>query len=105
MGPFKWTPDLKKFYHGPGVNDLSIVVFVQNGQTREVYQSMMVSNLADPGVVTAIEPVGAADFILYPNPSQQHVTVRMSVPASQEVPLTLFNPVGVAVEKGQYCDW
>ncbi len=83
FGPFVWTPDVQKFYN-PGTNDLAIVAFLQNEETKEVYQSAMIGNLADPdpSLVTAVEPVALGSAIVYPVPANDEFTISLPKPAT-----------------------
>ncbi len=62
---------------------LTVVVFLQNEDTKEVYQAFA-KDVPAPGVVTAIEPITADNIKVYPNPSDQEFTIELPSPAQPE---------------------
>ena len=93
-GTFKWIPEN---LHS---NTLTVVVFLQNEDTKEVYQAFIYDDVAAPTPVTEIQPITADRIRVYPNPSDQEFTVELPVPAQQSMKLTMANQLGQFTEVG-----
>jgi hypothetical protein len=98
LGTFKWTP-APPFATG---DTYSVVVFLQDEVTKEVYQSDLFPNITPPSspTVTAIEPIGPDDIRVYPNPADQEFTIELPSPAQQSMKVTVANQVGQFTELG-----
>jgi hypothetical protein len=94
-GSFKWVPD-----NLHNSDSLTVVVFLQNEETKEVYQAFVKSFPAPTSVITAIEPITADNIKVYPNPSDQEFTIELPSPAQQSMNITLANQLGQFTEMG-----
>lgn len=101
FGPYTIDPELIKLY--APANDLNIVAFLQNEATKEVYQTEVVSNVQDPPVVTGLsEAVEAGLLKIYPNPTSDELHIELPASLNQDIPFTLFDPVGRTVYNGEF---
>jgi hypothetical protein len=85
-------------------DDLAVVVFLQDEETREVYQTE-IKGINDPDVTTGIEDMNKA-FNVYPNPADKEMTIELPEISSQPASLKMFDQMGKIVnqsvfEKGQ----
>lgn len=71
---FEYTVNLKRT-HIEEITDLEVVCFVQNLETREIFQSASASVTVD-GVSTANDNNEAALIKMYPNPAKGQVTLQ-----------------------------
>ncbi len=93
FGPFVWTPDPAKLYLPKG--DLAVAVFLQQEDApNEVYQVDIVKNLAEPPVITGLEPIPAEQIIVYPNPANHEMNVLLPGTLKQSAPLQLIDMTG-----------
>jgi hypothetical protein len=78
--------------------DISIIAFVQNNITREVYQAV-VSGINDVSV--GIETVYGeqASFILYPNPSSGRLVIAFGEPLSGREEIEILDQTGSVLRK------
>ena len=90
---FTWTPDSTTMY-GSQIRNLGIVAFLQNADTKEVFQSILVDNLNNPSVVTGLEPISPDQIYLYPNPADQKITIELPGVLTQDMPMHLTDQVG-----------
>ncbi|MEQ8925944.1 MAG: PKD domain-containing protein, partial [Fulvivirga sp.] len=59
-------------------NNLVAVVFVQDEETKEIYQAEII-DLPDPGTITSISnDLGLTSFNLYPNPANTQLNLQVS---------------------------
>jgi len=76
--------------------NLSVVVFVQNEDTKEVLQAAMLehpSNLPT-AIVTGTEPSFSQQTSLYPNPADHQLIIHMPQAARKDMPLSIFDTFG-----------
>jgi len=79
-------------------DQLYVVVFIQNRDTKEVYQTAT----NDPDALST--PVGIfmqaknLDLLLFPNPASKHANIAFSEPLTERSTLQVFNHMGVLVE-------
>ena len=100
FGPFTWVPEPSLFY-APNTDDLAIGVFLQNEDTKEIYQSEIVFNLDDPVVtVTSLEDLLPEDVLAYPNPANEQLTVELPARFDQPIRLRMVDQLGRALEAG-----
>jgi hypothetical protein len=92
FGPFVYTPDASQLYSVS--DDLYVVAFLQNENTKDVYQSEFTALLSDPSVVTGFEPEFYQNIAVFPNPADHELTVQLPEPAKAAVPLRMFDPMG-----------
>ncbi|MFN5168842.1 MAG: T9SS type A sorting domain-containing protein, partial [Cyclobacteriaceae bacterium] len=100
FGPFIWVPEPSLFY-SPNTNDLAIGVFLQNEDTKEIFQSEIVFNLNDPIVtVTGLENLLPEDVLTYPNPANEQLTVELPGEFDQPLQIRLVDQTGRATDGG-----
>ena len=97
-----WTPDPAIFYRPTsGAPNLSVIIFLQNEITKEVYQAEVISNIPYPPIITGLEDILTAEQVgVFPNPADQELTVRLPVEATRRIELQLVDQMGRAVFKG-----
>jgi hypothetical protein len=89
------------------VTNLAVVVFIQDRETKRVYQSKIdldPDNL--PTLVTGVEPELGKQIKVYPNPADQSVTVEMPATVKQQTGIKMFDMAGhevqsTVLEKGE----
>lgn len=90
-----WTPQAFNF------NNLGALVFLQNPNTREVYQSQLLyplTNVPPPNVITGIEDI--AEYItIYPNPANESFEIELPVKADHRIAVNLIDPVGRSAQQ------
>lgn len=95
FGPFKWWPEPSKLYPDP--DDLIIAVFVQESTPPfEVYQVELYDTppIADPTVVTGLEPIPAEQILVYPNPANNEMTVQLPGLLAKPAAVNLIDQTG-----------
>lgn len=92
FGPFVWTPT--KLYPDPG--DLAVAVFLQSeAYPFEVYQVGWVkTGIADPPTVTGLEPIDPSQVLVFPNPANNEMTIRLPGQLSQAASVQLVDQTG-----------
>jgi hypothetical protein len=77
------------------VNNLAIVAFVQDVNSREIFQAAIE---LDPGylpvLVTGVETLLAEQISVYPNPASKQFRVELPTPAIHDVNIQLIDQVG-----------
>jgi hypothetical protein len=97
VGTFNYIP---KNLHS---NELTVVIFLQNETTKEVYQADLIDNLTVNNVVTGIEPT-AENIKLYPNPADQELTIELPSPVKETTTLRLANQWGQFTEMSSFSE-
>jgi hypothetical protein len=92
FGPFTWTPDAAKLF--APANDLMVVAFIQDEVTKEIYQSELVSNLADPPLVTGIKDLLPEQIQIYPNPVNREMRIELPAIVQNDVDIQMIDQVG-----------
>ncbi|NJN42490.1 MAG: T9SS type A sorting domain-containing protein [Flammeovirgaceae bacterium] len=99
FGPFVWHPDVAKLYNP--VNDFAVIAFLQNAETKEIYQAEIVNNVSDPPIVTGLELQNMADRIsVYPNPADEVITVLLPGKAGLDIPVQMIDQLGKSIITG-----
>jgi Secretion system C-terminal sorting domain len=100
---FGWTPDPRALYPLSGSTDnLSVIVFLQNDSTKEVYQTefkKLAYNV--PAVITGLEPIPDNEVKIFPNPADQQFTIEIPGVASTDLNIRLVDPVGRMIPSGK----
>lgn len=95
FGPFNWYPEKARMY-GPN-DDIAVIVFLQNEDTREILQSEIMEDIADPPLVTGINrDINSIEHVaIYPNPADDEITVELPSPAANKMRLQIASQIGV----------
>jgi hypothetical protein len=96
FGPFEWTPDASRLYPGSTNSkpNLAVVAFLQNGVTKEVYQSAMVLNLNYPAVVTGLGEMLIDDISIYPSPANRQLTISLPNLSTHAIEIQVVDQFG-----------
>ena len=81
-------------------DDIALVAFLQDENTKEVHQSELKSGLKVPAVVTGIEEILPEQVNVYPNPASSEFKVELPSIVQNEVKLHLIDMTGRKYEKG-----
>ena len=94
FGPYVWMPDTKKLY--PATGDIKVAVFLQQEDAPyEVYQVELYKlPITEPSVVTGLEPIPADEIIVYPNPANHEMNIKLPGVLAQPAALQLFDQIG-----------
>jgi hypothetical protein len=88
------------------VTDLAIITFVQDEDTREVYQAFIdefPTNLPDPNLITGIEDPGYEDRInLFPNPANDVLNIQLPAVVSSATRIQMIDSYGRAVQENSF---
>jgi hypothetical protein len=76
-------------------NNLSVIFWVQNMQTREVLQSVWATNTSSTDEIEA----GQGIISLYPNPSTDHAFIHFNVTKAHNCSIEIFNQTGQLVRQ------
>jgi hypothetical protein len=96
---FSWTPDKTKFYGSP-IGNISIVAFLQDFNTKEVWQTQAYRSVDLPGLTTGIEPIPSDQITFYPNPADQQLTIELPQATPTDLPVQFIDQVGRVVPAG-----
>jgi hypothetical protein len=86
-------------------DDIAVVIFLQNEDTKVIYQSYLLRSVQDPGQVVGVnDPEFAIN--LYPNPTDKQFAIELAKPVSERTPLLMYDQLGHVVnetvlEKGE----
>lgn len=98
FGPFNWYPEKLKLYSP--ANDIVVIAFLQNEDTKEILQSEIVEDVNDPPLVTGLDFESIADRIaIFPNPADGEVTVQLPTPAVNRIELQMVDQMGRVVNR------
>ncbi len=94
-------------------SELAVVVFVQDNKTKQILQALRIRSgdadvaiarnkdgMDDGSLVTGLDELRNMDFTLYPNPSNQRVTVSFSDRVGEQVEWVLFDQSGRVYSQG-----
>lgn len=85
--------------------DLSIVAFIQDETTREVYQAAVELNPANlpAQVITDVEdPTYAEKISLFPNPANNELTIQLPAGVTTQTPVTMVDTYGRIVYENSF---
>jgi hypothetical protein len=89
--PGAWLIDIT----GMNLTNLSLIGFVQDVNTKEVYQTTILLNPTNiPSTVTGVEALEVETLSLYPNPANHEIHVEMTQPATEDINLKLIDVSG-----------
>ncbi len=98
FGPFNWYPEKLKLYSP--ANDIVVIAFLQNEDTKEILQSEIIEDVNDPPLVTGLDFESIADRIaIFPNPADGEVTVQLPTPAVNRIELQMVDQMGRVVNR------
>jgi len=96
LGTLTWIPDT--LY----TNMLTVVVFLQNVTTKEVYQAEIFDNLTAPPTVTEVSQMNADNVKVYPNPADKEFTIVLPNPATQTTSVQIADQLGRIIDVGAF---
>jgi hypothetical protein len=106
LGTFGWRPSP---FYSTGKN-YSVVVFLQNDSTKEVYQAELnpdyLPSNSDPnaykipGVITGLEPLSPESVNIYPNPANQEFVIELPNALSVDSNISLVDQMGKTIDGG-----
>jgi hypothetical protein len=95
FGPYSYQKTMRHF--APG-NNLAIIVFLQDEQTKQVYQSDVIRNIKDPALITGTEdPEYEKGIYVYPNPANHEMNIELPAVVNKPTPVTLYDTYGRVV--------
>ncbi|MEQ8302207.1 MAG: T9SS type A sorting domain-containing protein [Cyclobacteriaceae bacterium] len=95
---FNWYPEKLKLYSPE--NDIVVIAFLQNEDTKEILQSEIIEDVNDPPLVTGLDFESIADRIaIFPNPADGEVTVQLPTPAVNRIELQMVDQMGRVVNR------
>ena len=98
FGPFEWIPG---GLYSPTTADLAVGVFLQNIDTKEIYQSEITPLFDDPtNVITAVEPITSENINLYPNPANKEFIIEIPRKLKSDATVRLIDQLGQSVDAG-----
>ncbi|WP_221420362.1 Ig-like domain-containing protein [Fulvivirga sp. M361] len=78
--------------------NVTIIAFVQDEVTREVYQTERIANVTLPSLVTSVEGELIHSLLsLYPNPANEEMIIRFKQPLQRMTPMVIFDTFGKLV--------
>ncbi|MGE0090421.1 MAG: PKD domain-containing protein [Bacteroidales bacterium] len=83
---------------GVNTDSLIVIVFVQDADSKEVYQSAFSGELA---TITAIDDLlmeSENDITVYPNPASKEINIRTNFDHNSDIQLYLYNNIGLLVK-------
>jgi hypothetical protein len=85
---------------GMDLSDLAIIGFVQDIDTKEVYQSFVLADPTNlPTVVTGVEPLEISGIQMYPNPVDNELQVELADNASADIQIQIFDISGRVIHQ------
>lgn len=78
-------------------NDLALIVFIQNDETKEVFQSLMINS----PLITSVETNSFGLTSIYPNPTNGNFSINMPT-VSGKVAVNIYSVTGSLVESKQF---
>jgi len=79
------------------LDDLAIVVFVQEIQTKEIHQSAII-DLDESLILTGLDELSdGTKYILYPNPASDKVSIKLMSPVTRDTDIKVFDQFGKMV--------
>ena len=82
-------------------DSLITIVFVQNEETKEVYQVNYADEfLTITSVNELIENIASHDYRIYPNPVKEILTLQLLKTVPYDMKISIYNGVGALVKNG-----
>ncbi len=83
-------------------DDLTIIVFLQNESTKEIYQSEIIRGISDPNLVTGLGDVAGEDIVVFPNPADKEFTIQLPGAIQKSVSVQLMDQMGQFVRTSKF---
>lgn len=101
LGSYKWIAS-----PAFGANNkFSVVVFLQDEVTKDVYQADFIQGITPPtSTVTAIEPISAENIKVYPNPADQEFVIELPYAAKSPMSIQMANQLGQFTQLGSFSE-
>ncbi|MDX2190600.1 MAG: T9SS type A sorting domain-containing protein [Bacteroidota bacterium] len=108
-----WTPGLSKtMSHSWDIKNLNtnndqigVVGFVQSAKSKKVLQAAYNGPLPAPSAVTEVKQIRTLskneEITIFPNPSNDEVTVLYNIEPEKHITYTLYDQIGNQINKGQ----
>ena len=96
---YSWSPRAFDF------DQLAVVAFVQNEDTKEIYQARIMTNptyIPDPAIITDREPSLISQIRVYPNPADKALHLELPVKTRKVVNITLLDSYGRNVHQSRF---
>ncbi|MCK4630293.1 MAG: T9SS type A sorting domain-containing protein [Bacteroidales bacterium] len=77
---------------------LIVVAFVQDEETREIFQAASVNYTVITGITFPVSGIRELSFKIYPNPSSGKTYLLFSEPLQEDYSLRIFNNLGALIE-------
>ena len=81
-------------------DNFRVVAYIQDLDTREVYQSISLNVTGGDNVLSAQNSLQGTDISIYPNPADKEVTIDFVEPLLEETEWVIFDQSGREVMKG-----
>jgi len=92
FGPFTYAPQR---LFSDVLNDLNVVAWLQREDgDHEIFQVSYDDNIADPPIITGLEPIPADQVLVYPNPANSELTVQLPGVLSRKAAVNLIDQTG-----------
>lgn len=101
LGSYKWVAS-----PAFGANNkYSVVVFLQDEVTKDVYQADFIQGITPPtSTVTAIEPISSENIKVYPNPADQEFIIELPYAAKESMLIQMANQLGQFTQLGSFSE-
>jgi hypothetical protein len=100
-----WNSSSSVFYDAGGNDDVEIVVFIQDANTKEIYQTATTDSSFINIAIGVDEDLAADgksnpfDFNLYPNPTDGDIFIMFNQDIDDVAAVTIFNDMGSLVDQ------
>jgi hypothetical protein len=98
MANQKWLVDID----GVNLNNLAVVAFIQDLDTKEVLQAAIDMDPNAPTAFTGVEESFERMSSVFPNPADHEVTIRLSENVLERTPLRIYDQLGKVVNEAWF---
>ncbi|MBL7856177.1 MAG: Ig-like domain-containing protein [Cyclobacteriaceae bacterium] len=93
---YSWSPNAYD------LNQLAVIAFFQNENTKEIYQTKFLSTpsyIPPATIITGVEPSILDQVRVYPNPANQEVRVSLTQKTPETIDLNMTDAIGRSVHR------